>query len=354
MTPMRILLLTLIVLAGCGGKEPPKESASAEEIRKEWERGPLKVRFFIQPKEPMIIDPIRLTIEAEIEKDFELKRPAFGEGLGEFAIRDWREEKAKDENGKTLFRNEYELEVFLSGEYEIGPMVFSFKKKPGKSAHPGPEKASEKPETSSSPGEDLYKLKTESVKIEVASLEEDSKAIGTLEPPAGPEDLPEPASALLWYLLAGTAGAAALGALLLFGLRGRLRRVFVPPPPPPHEIAYRELKALIDEDLVGAGKIKEFYFRLTFIVRQYIERRFGLRAPERTTEEFLQEAAGSGVLSVDHQALLRDFLNHADLVKYAKYDPEAEDIERSFEAARRFINETRPQDEKKGGSRVSA
>jgi len=46
-------------------------------------------------------------------------------------------------------------------------------------------------------------------------------------------------------------------------------------------------------------------------------------------------------LSRDHQALLRDFLRQADLVKFAGVQPSNEDIEHSIDAARRFIDETR-------------
>ena len=45
-----------------------------------------------------------------------------------------------------------------------------------------------------------------------------------------------------------------------------------------------------------AGRIKEFYQRISDILRHYIENRFGLHAPERTTEEFLVELKPSEVL----------------------------------------------------------
>ncbi len=66
-----------------------------------------------------------------------------------------------------------------------------------------------------------------------------------------------------------------------------------------------------------------------------------MRAPELTTEEFLASVGQSSGLSSDHQVLLREFLKHADLVKFAGIQPSADDIDNSVRAAERFLDETR-------------
>jgi hypothetical protein len=66
-----------------------------------------------------------------------------------------------------------------------------------------------------------------------------------------------------------------------------------------------------------------------------------LRAPELTTEEFLDSVQQAPVLSAAHQTLLRQFLRQADLVKFAGVKPMEEDIQSSIDAARRFLEETR-------------
>jgi hypothetical protein len=76
-------------------------------------------------------------------------------------------------------------------------------------------------------------------------------------------------------------------------------------------------------------------------VRRYLEDRFDLRAPELTTEEFLESVQRAPHLGQDHQVLLREFLRQADLVKFAGLKPAADDVERSVAAARRFLDETR-------------
>ena len=66
-----------------------------------------------------------------------------------------------------------------------------------------------------------------------------------------------------------------------------------------------------------------------------------MRAPESTTEEFLETVASSPDLHREHQQLLRDFLRQADLVKFAGVNPDQATIEASIQAANRFIDETR-------------
>ena len=56
----------------------------------------------------------------------------------------------------------------------------------------------------------------------------------------------------------------------------------------PHEIALERLEKIKSANLPAQGKIKEYFAEISDIVRQYIERRFDIRAPEMTTEEFLQ------------------------------------------------------------------
>lgn len=108
-----------------------------------------------------------------------------------------------------------------------------------------------------------------------------------------------------------------------------------------YETACESLEALRAKDLIHLGKIKEYYIELSFIARQYLENKFNIRAPEMTTEEFLEAAKRSDALSAAHKELLKTFLSHADMVKFAKYGPDAREAEDSFLAAKKLIDETR-------------
>ena len=56
------------------------------------------------------------------------------------------------------------------------------------------------------------------------------------------------------------------------------------------------------------------------VVRRYIERRHAVRAPNLTTEEFLEAAKGNPAFSPEAVAELKRFLESADMVKFAGVD----------------------------------
>ena len=142
-----------------------------------------------------------------------------------------------------------------------------------------------------------------------------------------------------WLWLAGLGLVAAL-VLGWFWWRKRRRSASVTtpvtPPPTPLEIALAALQQLRQADLA----VEEFYIRLSDIVRQYLEQQLQLRAPERTTEEFLYEIAQGSRLSEDHKNLLETFLQEADLVKFARHRPGTADRARAFGAAEKFVRES--------------
>lgn len=109
----------------------------------------------------------------------------------------------------------------------------------------------------------------------------------------------------------------------------------------PHEIAYELMERLSKENLIAQGLIKEYYYRITNILRHYLEDRFCLLAPERTTEEFLTEMAHTNKLEERHKILIREFLVRCDMVKYAKYGPSSLEIQETYDAAKKAIDETK-------------
>jgi hypothetical protein len=149
----------------------------------------------------------------------------------------------------------------------------------------------------------------------------------------------------LWIGIA--AGAVLLAAATLVGLRRRKAGRRSPPAAaptaaPPYEAALRALAALRGRRLSEQHEVDLWYRELSAIVRRYLEERFGLRAPERTTEELIREAAGSGLLAPAHQEVVRLFLTECDLVKFARHRPSPDDVSRALAAAERLVRETKP------------
>jgi hypothetical protein len=111
-----------------------------------------------------------------------------------------------------------------------------------------------------------------------------------------------------------------------------------------HEQALKALRKLRKKDLPSCGRVKEYYRELSIIVRYYLEDRFGLRAPEMTSEEFFCVFAHSNDLTGLQKNLLKNFLQHCDLVKFSEFRPSKEEIEESFHVAQKLISESFPKD----------
>jgi len=149
-----------------------------------------------------------------------------------------------------------------------------------------------------------------------------------------------PAKRIYW-LLAGAAMAMLLAAAATFFLLRKTKSRIDIVLPAPHEIAYAELDRLAGMSPANWEEIREFYYRLSLCVRIYIESRFGVHAPHQTTQEFLFSVASSDEILGAQGKLLRHFLYHCDVVKFAKYYPTSSEIAQSLAVARRFVDRTR-------------
>lgn len=136
-----------------------------------------------------------------------------------------------------------------------------------------------------------------------------------------------------------------LGAVLLvlawLAWRRYRRQRRVPPPPvviPPYRRALERLRAALD--LIHDPH--RFTVEVSQTLRVYLEERFNLHAPERTTEEFLTELQAGQVLTPLQQQLMADFLTRCDLVKFARYEPGEPELRELYEAAVRLVEETEP------------
>lgn len=146
----------------------------------------------------------------------------------------------------------------------------------------------------------------------------------------------------LWVWIAAAVGLLMLLAAAFFFLRRRKGGIAFLTPPTPHEIALRALRDLApqmkeDQDL-------EFAKQVSLILRVYIQDRFGIRAPHRSTEEFLIEARQSEMLGEDHQRLLSRFLAQCDLVKFARRRVVMAEMQTLLLSAKAFVEGTIPRE----------
>ena len=113
---------------------------------------------------------------------------------------------------------------------------------------------------------------------------------------------------------------------------------------PPYELAIQLLEKLRDEKLCERGQEKEFYTRLTDILRSYIDSRFGINAMEMTTTQII-ESLNSNNETVDSKSYVEQVLEIADFVKFAKVRPLPDDNVKSYNWALQFVKETKPIEE---------
>ena len=106
-----------------------------------------------------------------------------------------------------------------------------------------------------------------------------------------------------------------------------------------HEDALAELEKA--RSLMSPENSRPYGIEVSGIVRRYVERRFGIVAPRRSTEEFLIEAAASVKLEPAHRKLLAEFLGCCDFLKFARARAEVSELEAQHQAAVRFVTETR-------------
>jgi len=107
----------------------------------------------------------------------------------------------------------------------------------------------------------------------------------------------------------------------------------------PHIIAFNELEKLKKEKLWQQGLTKDYYTRLSLIIRQYIEDRFSLPAIESTTYDTMQMIRKLTIAS-DSVLLLENLLERSDLVKFAKAKPLPSEHDQSMDFAESFVRLT--------------
>lgn len=110
---------------------------------------------------------------------------------------------------------------------------------------------------------------------------------------------------------------------------------------PAHIVALRDLDILKTEKLWEQNKVKEYYSRLTEIIRIYIEYRFEISALEQTTDEIINDFKRIGYIEPNILLKLEKTFRQADLVKFAKLIPPATDNENNFNIMYDFVLKTK-------------
>ncbi len=315
----RRLLLPCVVAAvlvgGCG--QDDAAPATKHEPRADLSLSPASVG---------IAEHVRILVSVEHAEGVEARFPASAittEGLD--VVRAGTARTRKIDPGWRLTERTFVVRAFRPGAYTIGPVEITLVAR----------------ETDEGPSGEARKLRTPKASLEVRSAVDAASTIKDLRPETGPVDLaPETPRrfVMLITVLAALALAAAVG--VKWWMRRREEMAREPPPPPAHETALEELRRIRELGLLEAGRIAEYTDLISDVLRRYLEARFDLPAPERTTEEFLDVIARAPVLDRARKRFLADYLARCDLVKFAAEDPGRRELEELYDTSVGFVEET--------------
>ena len=304
----------LIASAGCGHSDLDTEATTATVSA---HRGPVQVSITATPDEAAAGERITVRIEAITEPESRIQTPMFPEPsdgrIGTFDVLERSQTKdIPQEDGSRLWSQHLVVDCLAAGSHDLAFPPITFEDDRATTPLTG-------------------RIELDPISITVRSSLPDENAQmhdirGWIDIPGGP-----------WWpwILAIGAAVAGVGAV---GIWAASRTRPAGPPPSPAEIARAALDRLTRRGDLERGDVNAFYTSLSDIIRQYIEGRFALSAPRKTTAEFLGDAERDTRLSEPQREHLRAFLRVADLVKFAGHTPPSEQGALALEEASGFID----------------
>ena len=106
----------------------------------------------------------------------------------------------------------------------------------------------------------------------------------------------------------------------------------------PYQDALSNIQYLQDQKQVLSAK--PFVFRLSEILRIYVERVFKVPAMELTGEEFMREIASHTFFKNRYDKILQEFVDQGDRIKYSKENSEDGQMNLLLETALHFVKDT--------------
>ena len=316
--PLKVVRLLWVVIFFCLGfrGELRGETLQAE-------RSLISVESYVDRATITIGDRILYTLKITTDPKIKLESLALGSNLGAFEVKDYKiYEPAKTKDGKVINKSEYMITTFTTGEYVIPPITINY----------------------TDPKGEKRQIKSEPLFILVKSVgtsESDKEDIRGLKPPIE-------IKGGYWVYLLILPVLALLGAGGFLYYRQRAKGLALPEIPeelqkPAWEVALLELDNLENSDLLKKKQIKKYFSTLSDIVRKYIQRRYEISALDRTTEEIKGEMKRVK-LEQNVAELTYVLLCFCDLVKFAKYIPSTEEIEKSLNDAYNIVNMTKQEE----------
>ena len=117
---------------------------------------------------------------------------------------------------------------------------------------------------------------------------------------------------------------------------------------PPWTVALSTIGHIRSDLHNGKANAASAIVSLTDVIRGYLEVRFKLRVEHQTTREFLDDIRNGGPLDSKQGNFLKEFLNSADMVKFAKAPADVMLFDEAAERAETLVRETAAVEQENG------
>lgn len=331
-----LLLSVVFLLSACNpsGEEPRKTADTSQGPEKRFSLGgaPIEVIVRLSTESLKLTDYLTVTVQIEHDESVQVEPPYLSEAVYAplLLVQAPQEDLVWSEARNRVVKSwVYRFEPMRSGAFKLNPFRVFFRLK-----------SEQQTNLSQWP---VYKIDIEEIPYQVTSVPLDEQADirdikGLILPPYDFRPLLATVSALaLLMLLAWSViqyrnrrqAGDTIQTVTIDFLKESLRR----------------LDELEQQDYISKREYERLHVELSAIMRYFIENRFGLKALELTTEEFIRAIQYSPHFGSEQQAILRQFMELADLVKFATYDPGSNASQEALKTVRYFIESTRNPDE---------
>jgi hypothetical protein len=304
-------LFVLCVAIGCDADAVSDSDA----VRARAGKGSRVITVSVWPTEIRVGDPVRIEIGVDTPGDFEVEFPD-ASAFGDVAVRASGDATVRPTEQGLSWRRTYEFRPHRSGVIRVPPLSVA--------CRPTGAAASDKTTLTSNP-----------LKIAVVSM------LAPTDAPTRPRGVTAPLAVSTSPLSAWHVAllAAAIAALIV-AWRVLARRESNVEAVSPEDRAVAAIGRLAPAEWLGRGEEREFYYRLSDIVRAYIEQQFALPATLMTTNEFFRRLSRTPDAVPGGTTRLRAFLAACDDVKYAALRLGAERAEAAKASAVEFVQLT--------------
>jgi hypothetical protein len=308
------LALCLMALAASPANATEPAPAANAKIEKSVEKDGVKLTLTLDRDSAGVADPITMELRVEAPEGTQVNLPTLPTEIADLRLQQISNQPDVPAGNSRVWTQRYEVESLSPGKVEFPPAKVTYRL--------------------STNNAQTQQLELPAVSLSISSLVATDADPTQFRDIKGAVEIPIPPTGFQhWgWVAAGVASLVALLAILKLWFRRK--------PLTADQWAIAELNRIDVPQMVAQDRVQELYFLVTGIVRTYIERRFGVHAPKKTTAEFLSAAQQHPLLAGDHQRSLGEFLELADRVKFARWNPDARQVEATVAGAKSFIEST--------------